>query len=60
MKFGSIIAPNSGSLNLNVGLGSSYSFGVINTFVRLHSKCTCAVKVVALTLVCIAFDAISP
>ena len=49
MKFGCIIAPNSGSLNPNVGPGSSFSFGVINTFVRLHTKCTCTVKVVVYT-----------
>ena len=51
MKFGCIIAPNSGSLYPYVGLGSSFRFGAINTFVRLHTKCTCTVKVVTHTLV---------
>ena len=32
IKFRRIIVPNSGSMHLNWGLGSSFSFGVISIF----------------------------
>ena len=53
MKIGMVIAPDSGSTNPNLGLGSSFSCGVTNIFALPHSKCTCTVKVVTqYTCVC--------
>ena len=43
MRFGGIVAPNSGSLSLTWGPGSSFSFGVVSVLLpRFDSlfKCT--------------------
>ena len=61
IKFGMVIAPDSGSLSPNLGEDSYCTFGVINMFAWLHSKYTCMVKVVTpYTCVHKVFDFISP
>ena len=45
MKFGGIIAPNSGSLNLILGPCSSFSFGVVSVLLsRFDSLFKCTVN----------------
>ena len=45
MKFGGIIAPNSGSLNLILGRCSSFSFGVVSVLLsRFDSLFKCTVN----------------
>ena len=43
MRFGGIVAPNSGCLSLNFGLCSSFSFGVVSVLLSRFDapfKCT--------------------
>ena len=43
MKFSGIVAPNSGSLNLNLGPCTSFSFGVVNVLLsRFDSLFKCS------------------
>ena len=55
MRFGGIVAPNSGSLVLTLGLCSSFRFGVVSVLLsRFDSlfKCTVNKKLRTLTTPC--------